>query len=177
MIFEPTVIEGVVIVDLEPRGDERGFFSRIFCVEEFEAQGLTAPAQQGNLSFTALAGTVRGIHWQTGAAAEAKLFRCIRGAMFDVAVDVRRDSPTYLAHVAVELSAHNRRSLYLGEGIAHGFQTLLPDTEALYLVSEPHQAEAERGIRPTDRRGPPRGWLRCWSRAAHCPRGCGRRRR
>lgn len=152
MKFTPTDIDGVMIVDLEPLGDDRGFFARFFCTEEFEAAGLTPPAVQGNLSFTARAGTVRGIHWQVGEAAEAKLFRCIAGAMFDVAVDVRPDSPTYLDHVGVELSATNRRSLYLGEGIAHGYQTLEPDTEALYLVSHRHQPDAERGLQPLDPR-------------------------
>ena len=150
MIFSSTAIDGVMIVDLERRGDDRGFFARFFSAEEFVRQGLTPPGEQGNVSFTAEAGTVRGIHWQSGEAAEAKLFRCTRGAMHDVAVDVRPESPTYLQHVAVELTAENRRSLYLPEGVGHGYQTLVADTEALYLVSAAYEPAAERGLQPTD---------------------------
>jgi dTDP-4-dehydrorhamnose 3,5-epimerase len=150
VIFTPTAIDGVMIVDLEPLGDDRGFFARFFCAGEFEQHGLTAPREQGNLSFASAPGTVRGIHWQAGDTGEAKLSRCIRGAIFDVAVDVRPDSPTYLQHVSVELTTDNRRALYLPEGVGHGFQTLLPDTEALYLVSVAFEPASERGIRPDD---------------------------
>ncbi len=150
MIFTPTRLDGVFLVDLEPHGDDRGFFARFYCATEFADMGLTVPSQQGNVSFTAAAGTVRGIHWQVGAAAEAKFFRCISGAIYDVAVDVRPDSPTYLQHVGVELSATNRRALYVPEGFGHGYQTLAANTEALYLVSAAYAPDAERGIRPTD---------------------------
>lgn len=152
MIFTPTALDGVYVVDLEPRGDDRGFFARFYCAEEFADHGLVAPTEQGNVSFTATAGTVRGIHWQDGDAAEAKFFRCIAGAIYDVAVDVRPESPTYLQHVGVELSAANRRALYVPPGFGHAYQTLVPDTEALYLVSAPYAPEAERGLQPTDPR-------------------------
>ena len=150
MIFTPTAIDGVVVVDLEPRGDDRGFFARFFCEDEFAQAGLVAPTLQGNVSYSATAGTVRGIHWQDGDAAEAKFTRCIAGAMLDVAVDVRPDSPTYCQHVAVELSAENRRALYIAPGLGRAYQTLAPDTEVLYLVSAPYTPDAERGLRPTD---------------------------
>jgi dTDP-4-dehydrorhamnose 3,5-epimerase len=148
--FTPTGIDGVVVVDLEPRGDDRGFFARFYCGDEFEAAGLVAPTAQGNVSYTAAAGTIRGVHWQEGDAAEAKFTRCISGAMLDVAVDVRPDSPTFLHHVAVELSAENRRALYIAPGIGRAYQTLEDDTEVLYLVSAPYTPDAERGLRPTD---------------------------
>ena len=150
MIFTPTDIDGVVIVDLVPRGDDRGFFARFYCEDEFAAAGLVPPTRQGNVSYTAEAGTVRGVHWQEGAAAEAKFTRCITGSMLDVAVDVRPDSPTYLQHVSVELSALNRRALYIAPGIGRAYQTLEADTEVLYMVSAPYTPEAERGCRPTD---------------------------
>ncbi len=150
MRFTPTDIDGVVIVDLEPRGDDRGFFARFFCEQEFADAGLVAPTLQGNVSYSAAAGTVRGIHWQSGDDAEAKFTRCIAGSMLDVAVDVRPDSPTYLKHVAVELSAENRRALYIAPGLARAYQTLEADTEVLYLVSAAYAPDAERGLQPTD---------------------------
>ncbi len=150
MIYTPTAIEGVVIVDLEQRGDARGFFARFFCQEEFEANGLVPTTRQGNVSYSAAAGTVRGIHWQEGASAEAKFTRCLSGSMLDVAVDVRPSSPTHGQHVAVELSAENRRALYIAPGLGRAYQTLEPDTEVLYLVSADYDPAAERGLRPTD---------------------------
>lgn len=150
MIFIETPIPDVLVVELDEHRDERGSFARFFCAEEFAARGLVPPVAQGNISVTNAAGTVRGLHWQHGAAAEAKLFRCINGRLFDVAVDVRADSATYLDHVGVELSAENGRALYVPPGVAHGYQTLTADATALYLVSRPYAPEAERGLCPTD---------------------------
>ncbi len=150
MIFTPTAIAGVMILDLEPRGDDRGFFARFYCEDEFRAHDLDPVGVQGNVSYTALAGAVRGLHWQEGDAAEAKLFRCIAGAFYDVAVDIRPESPTYRQHVGVELSATNRKALYVPKGCAHGYQILEPNTEALYLVSTPYTPDAERGMRYND---------------------------
>lgn len=152
MLFTRTAIDGVVIIDLEPRGDDRGFFARFYCEEEFVANGLVPTSVQGNVSYTAQAGTVRGIHWQAGDAAEAKFTRCLAGAVMDVAVDMRPDSPTYLEHVMVELTAENRRATYLAPGIGRAYQTLQPDSEVLYLVSHQYAPGAERGARPTDPR-------------------------
>ena len=150
MKFTETAIDGVLIVELEQRGDHRGFFARFHCEDELAAAGVPGHMVQGNLSYTAQAGTVRGVHWQEGEHAEAKFTRCIAGAMLDVAVDVRPDSPTHLQHVAVELSAENRRALYIAPGIARAYQTLADDTEVLYLVSARYAPEAERGLQPTD---------------------------
>ncbi|MGH1503944.1 MAG: dTDP-4-dehydrorhamnose 3,5-epimerase family protein [Acidimicrobiales bacterium] len=150
MQFLPTEIDGVVIVELEPRGDDRGFFARAFCQVEFAEAGLVSPLEQANLAYTQQAGTVRGIHWQEGEAAEAKFTRCLSGSIVDVAVDVRPDSPTYLQHVMVELSAENRRALYIAPGLARAYQTLEADTEVFYQVSAPYTPAAERGLRPTD---------------------------
>lgn len=150
MLFTKTEIEGVVIVELEKRGDDRGYFARFYCEDEFKANGLVPPTLQGNVSYSATAGTVRGIHWQSGASAEAKFTRCITGSIMDVAVDVRPDSPTYGAHVGVKLSAENRRALYIAPGLARAYQTLVADTEVLYMVSAGYDPEAECGLRPND---------------------------
>ena len=150
MIFVPTAIDGVVIVELEPRGDDRGFFARSFCTRTFEDEGLTPVTAQTNVSFNRVAGTLRGFHYQHAPAAEAKLVRCTRGRVFDVALDVRTDSPTYLQHVATFLDAEERRALYLPEGFAHGFLTLEDDTELTYQVSAEYAPHAEDGVRWDD---------------------------
>ncbi|NNE72731.1 MAG: dTDP-4-dehydrorhamnose 3,5-epimerase [Acidimicrobiales bacterium] len=150
MLFTPTEIDGVTIVELEPRGDDRGFFARFYCREELLGAGLDPVDEQGNLSYSTQAGTLRGLHWQEAPAAEAKLVRCIAGSIFDVAVDIRPDSPTYRNHVGVELSAANRLALYVPKGAAHGYQTLEADTEVLYLTSTPYTPDAERGMRYDD---------------------------
>ena len=150
MRFIDTRIEGAFIVELEPVGDERGFFARLWCTTEFAARGLNAAFVQCNDSFSAARGTLRGLHYQAAPNAEVKLVRCTRGRVFDVAVDVRPNSRTYRAWVGVELTAENRRMLYVPEGCAHGYLTLEDNTEVMYPVSQPYRPEAERGIRWDD---------------------------
>lgn len=151
MIFTETKVAGAFIIDLETRSDERGFFARAFCRREFEARGLNPEVAQCNLSLSASAGTLRGMHFQLPPHEEAKLVRCTQGALYDVALDLRPESPSYLQWVGVELTAENRRMLYVPEGCAHGFQTLLTDTEAFYQVSAAYAPEAERGFRWDDK--------------------------
>lgn len=150
MIFTGTEVVGAFVIDLEPRGDERGFFARTFCRREFEEHGLNPDVVQCNLSSSADESTLRGMHYQLPPHAEAKLIRCTRGALFDVALDLRPDSPSYLRWAGVELTAENRRMLYVPEGCAHGFQTLAPGTEASYQVSAAYAPDAERGVRWDD---------------------------
>jgi dTDP-4-dehydrorhamnose 3,5-epimerase len=152
MRFTPTALAGAWVVDLEVRGDERGFFARAFCRREFEAHGLNPAIAQTNISFNRRTGTVRGLHFQYPPAAESKLVRCSRGAMLDVAVDLRPESPTYLQHVAVELTAENRRALYVPERFAHGYQVREDDTETTYYVGEFYTPELENGLRFDDPR-------------------------
>ena len=147
MIFRETQLAGAFVVDLEPHVDERGLFARTFCEREFAAHGLAVRYPQQNTSFNRSAGTLRGMHWQVAPHAEAKLVRCTAGAIYDVIVDLRRNSPTRLAWFAVELSARNRSALYIPEGFAHGFLTLEPETEIAYLMSESYAPEAARGMR------------------------------
>jgi dTDP-4-dehydrorhamnose 3,5-epimerase len=150
VIFSRTPIEGVAVIDLEPREDFRGFFARTFCTQEFEAAGLDSRVDQCNLSFNHRAGTLRGMHYQIAPHPEAKLVRCIRGAIVDIIVDMRPDSPTRLQHVAVELTAANRRSFYVPPYFAHGYQSLADDTEVLYQVTGSYEPSAERGLRYDD---------------------------
>jgi len=150
LIFRPTPIPGVVLIELEQMVDERGFLARTFCAEEFSRNGLNPALSQCSISFNHKADTLRGMHYQVAPFAEAKLVRCTRGAFYDVALDLRKESASYTAWFAQELSAENRRMLYIGEGIAHGFQTLTDDTEVLYQMSAPHRLEASRGVRWND---------------------------
>ncbi len=150
MRFTRTEVDGCVIVDLEEHSDDRGFFARAFCTEEFAAQGLDTQVVQANLSFNHRAGTLRGMHRQIPPYAEGKLVRCIRGAIVDVALDLREDSPTFGKHAMVELTADNRRALWVPPYVAHGYQTLADDTEVLYQVSGPYAPEGERGQRYDD---------------------------
>lgn len=150
MKFVPTPIAGVAVLELEERRDERGFFARSFCQDEFTAHGLQPDVLQCNLSYNVQAGTLRGMHYQLAPATEAKLVRCISGAIVDIIVDLRPGSPTFRQHVAVELSAANRRSLYVPPMFAHGFQTLVDHTEVLYQVSERYTPGQERGLRYDD---------------------------
>lgn len=152
MIIEPTTIDGVFIIELERRVDSRGFFARTFCAREFEAAGLNGQVSQANMAFNDVAGTLRGLHYQLPPAAEAKLVRCTRGRVFDVAVDVRRDSPTYLRHVGIVLDPLDHRALYVPEGCAHGYLTLADETEVSYLVSEFYTPDSEAGLRWDDPR-------------------------
>lgn len=150
MKFIQTPIQGVAVVELMPHVDERGFFARSFCQDEFAEHGLLPMVAQCNVSYNHVAGTLRGMHFQVAPATEAKLVRCISGAIIDQIVDLRVDSPTYLQHVAVELTAANRLSLYVPPMFAHGYQTLIDGTEVLYQVSERYTPGKERGLRFDD---------------------------
>lgn len=150
MIYRETTLKDAWLIELEPRGDERGSFARTMCREEFLLHGMLGDYVQQNTSVSALRGTLRGLHYQIQPYAEAKLIRCIRGAIVDVIVDLREDSPSYLQHEAFELSEHNRHQLYVPQGFAHSFQTLMDDTEVSYLVSAPYTPRAERGLRYND---------------------------
>lgn len=150
MIFTETALKGAFLIDLDLRSDTRGFFARTFCQREFAEHGLALTVAQANTSFNSRRGTVRGLHFQYPPAGETKVVRCTRGAMVDVIVDLRPESPTYLTHVAVELTADNRRSLVVPERFAHGYQTLTDDVEVSYLVSEFYTPGAEDGLRYDD---------------------------
>ena len=150
MRFNPTDIAGVAVIDLQEHRDDRGFFARSFCQDEFTEHGLLPIVAQCNISYNHVAGTLRGMHYQLPPATEAKLVRCIAGAIVDQIVDLRPDSPTFRQHVTVELSAANRRSLYVPPMFAHGYQTLVDDTEVLYQVSERYTPGMERGLRYDD---------------------------
>jgi dTDP-4-dehydrorhamnose 3,5-epimerase len=150
MKFTATDIKGVAIIDLELRSDDRGFFARSFCQDEFTDHGLLPMVAQCNISHNHRAGTLRGMHYQLEPATEAKLVRCISGAIIDQIVDLRPESPTYLQHVSFELSASNRRSLYVPPMFGHGYQTLVDDAEVLYQVSERYTPGQERGLRYND---------------------------
>lgn len=150
MRFTETALSGAWIIDLEPHHDERGFFARAFCADEFAAHGLDPRNAQTNLSFNPRAGTLRGMHLQRPPAGEAKTVRCVAGAIYDVIVDMRAGSPTYLQHIGVELSADNGRALHVPEEMAHGFLTLADDTLVTYQVSHPYTPGAEEGLRYDD---------------------------
>lgn len=146
----PTPLAGAYLIELEQLEDERGFFARSFCQKEFRERGLDPVVAQCNVSFNRKRGTLRGLHYQAEPHAEAKLVRCTRGAIWDVIVDLRRDSPTARQWHAAELTAENRRALYIPAGLAHGFQTLVDDTEVLYQMSEFFHPESARGVRWDD---------------------------
>ena len=150
MEFIELPVTGAYLVRLEPIADERGFFARAFCTEEFAARGLCPHFVQTNLAHTDRAGTIRGLHYQTAPYEEVKLVRCIRGAIWAVCVDLRGDSPTYGQWAGAELTAENRDMLYVPAGCAHGYQTLGDDTEVLYSVSAPYAPGHEGGIRWDD---------------------------
>jgi len=150
VIFRGTTLPGVYVVELEPRSDHRGLFARTWCQREFAEHGLNPRLVQCSLSFNRRRGTLRGMHYQAAPYAEAKLVRCTQGAIWDVALDLRNNSPTFRQHVGVELTAENRKALYIPEGVAHGFQTLVDDTEVLYQMSEFHVPDAARGVRYDD---------------------------
>ena len=150
MKFTPTRIAGVVRVEIERIEDARGFFARTFCADEFAKHGLIPAVAQCNVSFNARRGTLRGMHFQREPWQEAKLVRCTGGRLYDVALDLRRDSPTYLQWVAEELSAGTRTMLYIGPGLAHGFQTLEDRTEVFYQMSESYHPESAAGVRWND---------------------------
>lgn len=146
MTFEETPLAGVTVVVPQPMADSRGFFARYFCAATFAARGLNPSLDQLSLSYNAKAGTVRGLHLQRPPAAECKLVRVTAGVIFDVAVDLRAGSATYGRWFGLELSAANRKLLYIPEGFAHGFQTLVPDTEVTYHISRPFAPELATGL-------------------------------
>ena len=150
MIFHETKLKGAFVIELDRQEDERGFFARAWCRKEFEAHDLNRNLVQANVSYNHKRGTLRGMHYQVAPYEETKLVRCFRGAIYDVIVDLRPDSPTYLQWFGVELTAENRRMLYVPEGFAHGFQTLEDDTEVFYQVSQFYTPAAERGARWDD---------------------------
>lgn len=150
MIFTPTSLAGSYVIDLEPFSDERGWFARFYCKNEFQQIGHAQEWVQLNHSFTTHTGTVRGMHFQLPPFREIKMVRCIAGAIFDVIVDIRKDSPTFLKWTGVELSAANRKMLYIPEGFAHGFQTLTDNCELIYHHSAAYAPGSEGGIRYDD---------------------------
>jgi dTDP-4-dehydrorhamnose 3,5-epimerase len=151
MLFTETRLKGAYLIDVERHTDERGFFGRSWCREEFETRGLDPRLVQCNISFNEKQGTVRGMHYQTDPYQESKLVRCTMGALYDVIIDLRPDSATFAQWLAVELTSENRRGLYIPRGFAHGFQTLSDNTEVFYQMSEFYHPEAARGVRWDDR--------------------------
>lgn len=150
MIFKETTLKDAFVIELQKREDERGFFARTFCRDEFAAHGLNTIYPQCNMSLSKDKFTLRGFHYQIDGAEEAKVVRCIRGALLDVIIDVRKGSPSYGQHLAVELTADNYVALYVPEGFAHSFITLEENTEAFYMVSAMYTPGKERGIRWND---------------------------
>ncbi len=152
MRFTETPLGGAYLIDLEKRGDERGFFARAFCSREFSRLGLTESFVQMNDSLSESRGTLRGMHYQLGDSAETKLVRCIRGSIWDCILDLRSKSPTFGQWYGAELSADNRKAMYVPKGFAHGFITLEDQSEVLYQVDEFYSPDNERGIRWNDTR-------------------------
>ena len=150
MIFTPTRLAGAYCIDLDARQDERGYFARVWCARELAQHGLETRVAQASMSFNARRGTLRGMHYQVAPHEEVKIVRCTRGAIWDVIVDVRPGSPTYLQHIGVELTAANHRQLYIPQGFAHGFQTLEDECEVGYQMSEFYAPDAQRGFRWND---------------------------
>jgi dTDP-4-dehydrorhamnose 3,5-epimerase len=152
MIFTETKLRGAYIIDLERREDTRGFFARVFCQKEFEAHGLKSSIAQANVAFNLKKATLRGMHFQYPPAAETKVVRCTRGAILDIIVDLRPESPTYLQHVSVELDEDNHRALFVPERFAHGYQALRDNTETSYQVGEFYTPNSESGLMHNDPR-------------------------
>jgi dTDP-4-dehydrorhamnose 3,5-epimerase len=150
MIFTETAIKGAFYIDVQPNLDERGYFARTFCADEFREQGLRHVVTQCNMCVTERAGTIRGMHFQISPFEEAKLVRCVRGIIFDVIIDLRPDSPTYLSHLHTKLSGDSLRALYVPEMVAHGYQSLSDDTEVHYQMSSAYATECARGVRFDD---------------------------
>jgi len=150
MRFIPTNLAGAYLIEPEPVSDERGFFARTWCWNEFADKGLNPNLVQCNISYNKARGTLRGMHYQTAPHAEAKLVRCTQGAIYDVIVDLRNDSSTFTQWFGAELTAQNRKALYVPEGFAHGFITLKDDTEMLYQMSEFFHAECAAGVHWND---------------------------
>jgi dTDP-4-dehydrorhamnose 3,5-epimerase len=152
MNFRPTKLDGVWIIDPERSSDDRGWFARTFCTEAFAARGLPTAFAQCSASFNARRGTLRGLHWQVAPYAEAKLIRCPRGHVFDVVVDMRPESGTFGRWIAAELSDENGRMIFIPEGCAHGFQSLVDNSELSYQITAPYRPALARGVRWDDPR-------------------------
>jgi dTDP-4-dehydrorhamnose 3,5-epimerase len=150
MIFQATPIPGVLLVDIDRHADERGFFARTWCAREFADAGLPDRVVQIDVSWNALRHTLRGMHWQAEPHGQTKLVRCTAGSIFDVVVDLRPESPTYLEHFGVKLNSRNARALFIPVRMAHGFLTLADETEVLYHMGSPYVPEAEEGARWDD---------------------------
>lgn len=150
MIFTETKLHGAFVIEPERLEDERGFFARTWCRQEFAAHGLNSTLAQCSISFNKKRGTLRGMHYQVAPHEEVKLVRCTRGAIYDVIIDLRPDSPTFKQYVAVVLSAENRKMLYIPERVAHGLQTLEEETEIFYQISAFYAPESARGVRWND---------------------------
>jgi dTDP-4-dehydrorhamnose 3,5-epimerase len=150
MKFTPTHLKDVFVVELEEKPDPRGFFARSFCGKEFEEHGLKPTVAQANLSYNYKKGTIRGMHYSARPVTETKLVRCTAGGIYDVIVDVRPESPTYLQHFGIELTSKNRKALYVPEMFAHGYLTLTDDAEVVYQVGDFYQPGYERGVRYDD---------------------------
>ncbi len=150
MRFHETPVPGAWLIELEPHADARGLFARTYCAREFAEQGIRFEVAQCNLSVNHRRGTLRGLHYQAPPSAEAKVVRCVRGAIHDVIVDLRPDSPAYRRHYAVDLSAENRLALFVPELCAHGFQTMTDGAEVSYLMGEFYDPDAQRGVRWDD---------------------------
>ena len=150
MKFHKAPLQDAYVIEMEPRGDERGFFARAYCENEFREAGLVSHYAQINNSLSVQKGTLRGMHYQLPPAAEVKLVRCLRGALYDVIADMRPDSSTYGKWFGIELNEDNRTMLYVPRGFAHGFITLRENTEAFYMVSDPYMPGGERGLRYDD---------------------------
>jgi dTDP-4-dehydrorhamnose 3,5-epimerase len=152
MKFHPTTLEGAYTIEPERRGDDRGFFARVFCQNELKHQGLSPHVVQVNNSLSAKKGTLRGLHYQLAPKAEVKIVRCVRGALWDAIVDLRPDSPTFSQWFGAELNAENRLMMYVPKGFAHGILTLTDDVEAFYMVNEFYAPDQERGLRWNDQK-------------------------
>jgi dTDP-4-dehydrorhamnose 3,5-epimerase len=152
MKFTETSLKGSFILDIEPRGDNRGFFARVFCQNELREHGLNPVIAQANIAFSARRGTVRGMHFQFPPTAETKIVHATRGSILDIIVDLRPESPTYLQHIAIELTADSHRALYVPERFAHGYQVLEDNTETSYYVGEFYTPASEGGLRYDDPR-------------------------
>ena len=150
MLFRETKLLGAFVIELQKHEDERGFFARSWCRREFEAHGLDPRTAQCNVSFNKVKGTLRGMHYQVAPCTEAKLVRCTRGAIYDVIIDLRRESVTYKQHVSEVLSSNNYKAVFVPEGFAHGFQTLEDNSEVIYQMSAFYSPEHQRGLRYND---------------------------
>jgi dTDP-4-dehydrorhamnose 3,5-epimerase len=151
LIYRETSLPEVFLIEVERIQDARGFFARTWCAEEFREHGLDPDLAQCSISFNRYRGTLRGMHYQAAPGAETKVVRCTRGRLYDVVLDLRSDSPTFRKWYATELSADNRRMLYIPKGVAHGFLTLADATEVLYQISTPYAPDLARGVRWNDR--------------------------